>query len=503
MKAYALLLSFALFTPWVMAEEEILYDGQKFPLNAFSESRQITPSFQLSTRDGLRLLLSSEGEVWGIQERSKAYGCKPRFITGFFVHDVKKGVIYSLRGKVERLAKGKLRQTATSKEGHLRFEAVYESNASFLKIRLKNIQAVDLLAGRELSLKRDGKLVRIPLKLADRDITTIEVKEVKTMKPLHLERFKYPRLILEPTREEGDFDSEMVDCFKIVLDYDKGIGEPYQKAGYYYAVYTGFDGESYRCGLLRSKDLLNWERLGMVLDIGREGEFDAGSAGGGVVFKWRDKFYMLYTGYPLKGYENGPGKIGLAISDDLLHWKKLGVILEPEERFPWEAGGLYQSFPLLFQNKLYLFYNAKNKEVNWTEQIGMAISQDPQFLKWEKHKDNPILPVGPPRSWDSRFASDPWVIRIADKWHMFYYGFNGVHAQDGVALSNDLIKWEKSPFNPILAYGEQGSYDEIHAHKPCVIFKGGIHYHFYTAVGSKGRCIALATSVPLVQEEVQ
>lgn len=323
------------------------------------------------------------------------------------------------------------------------------------------------------------------------------------MKPLYLERFKYPRLILEPTGERGDFASEMVDCFKVVLDYDKGIGELYLSEGYYYAVYTGFDGESYRCGLLRSKDLLDWEKQGMILDTGKEGEFDAGSAGAGIAFKWQDKFYMFYTGFPFKGYENGPGKIGLALSDDIFSWKKMGVILEPEDEFPWEAGGLYQPFPLLYGADFYLFYNAKNKETNWTEQIGVALSQNSQLLKWEKYKDNPILPVGSRGSWDSRFVSDPWVTSIAGNWHMFYYGFDGAHAQDGVALSDDLFHWEKSPFNPILEYGEPGSYDEFHAHKPCVIFKGGIYYHFYTAVGSRGRCIALATSVPLLQEEVQ
>jgi predicted GH43/DUF377 family glycosyl hydrolase len=314
--------------------------------------------------------------------------------------------------------------------------------------------------------------------------------------PPYLIRFKYPHLILEPSRRKDDFDGELVDVFKIVRDYDNTVSELYQKNDYYYATYTGYDGESYRVGLLRSEDLLNWEKLGIILDVGKEGDFDWGSAGGGVVFRWKREFYMFYTGYPLKGYENGPGKIGLALSSDLFHWKKIGMIIKPDERFEWESGGLYQPFPLLYSGRFYLFYNAKNNEVSWTEQIGVAFSQSEDFLKWKKYPGNPVLRVGPPGSWDSHFVSDPWVIMIEDKWHMFYYGFDGVHAQDGVAISNNLIQWEKSPFNPILRKGEAGSYDEIHAHKPCVVSKGGIYYHFYTAVGVKGRCIALATSVP-------
>jgi len=368
------------------------------------------------------------------------------------------------------------------------------------KLGLKNIKASNLLTGETLRVLPSGKKARIQINISPKDTFVIKIDEVKEMKPAYLERYKYPRLILMPTGKKGDFDSELVDCFKMVLDYDKGVGELYQKDGYYYAVYTGFDGESYRCGLLRSKDLLSWEKLGLILDTGKEREFDYGSAGGGIAFKWKNKFYLVYTGYPFKGYENGPGKIGLAVSTDLIHWKKLGVILEPEKEFKWEAGGLYQPFPLIYNGKFYLFYNAKNEEENWIEQTGLAISELKEPFKFIKYPNNPVLPVGDTGSWDSRFSSDPWVIRIGGKWHMFYYGFNGVHAQDGVAFSDDLIKWNKSPFNPILEVGEAGSYDGIHAHKPCVVFKGGVYYHFYCAVGSKGRCIALATSVPLVQE---
>ncbi|MBC7327761.1 hypothetical protein H5T87_06565 [bacterium] len=369
------------------------------------------------------------------------------------------------------------------------------------KLGLRNVKITNFLSGENLKAKKENGNLKIEFYLTSKDTVVIKLEEVKDMKPLYLERFKYPRLILEPTGRDGDSDSQLVDCFKVVLDYDKGPGELFQKDGYYYAIYTGFDGQSYRCGLLKSKDLLNWEKVGMILDTGKEGDFDAGSAGGGVAFRWKGKFYMVYTGYPFKGYENGPGKIGLCISDDLMNWKKLGIILEPDGKIPWEAGGLYQPFPLIAGGKFYLFYNAKDAQTNWIEQTGLAICKDAELLKWEKLPENPILKVGEPGAWDSRFASDPWVIPIAGKWHMFYYGFDGIHAQDGVAVSKDLLHWEKSPFNPILPYGEPGSYDEEHAHKPCVVLKAGIYYHFYTAVGSKGRCIALATSVPLVQEE--
>jgi len=88
---------------------------------------------------------------------------------------------------------------------------------------------------------------------------------------------------------------------------------------------------------------------------------------------------------------------------------------------------------------------------------------------------------------------------------MFYFGFDGKHAQDGIAFSKDLFHWEKNP-EPILRYGKPGELDEIHAHKPSVIYHDGVLYHFYCAcrkyregdpaenLGDEFRCITVATS---------
>jgi len=90
---------------------------------------------------------------------------------------------------------------------------------------------------------------------------------------------------------------------------------------------------------------------------------------------------------------------------------------------------------------------------------------------------------------------------------MFYYGFDGRHAQDGCAVSEDLLHWEKTP-DPIVHFGNPGELDEIHAHKPAVICHNRILYHFYCAVRKykegdptknydEFRCITVATSKPV------
>jgi hypothetical protein len=80
---------------------------------------------------------------------------------------------------------------------------------------------------------------------------------------------------------------------------------------------------------------------------------------------------------------------------------------------------------------------------------------------------------------------------------MDFYGFDGTNASDGIAWTTDAkfpLGWTEYAGNPILTKGT--SYDSTYAHKPFAYIKGGVKYHFYTAVGSLGRCVALAIGGP-------
>jgi len=81
---------------------------------------------------------------------------------------------------------------------------------------------------------------------------------------------------------------------------------------------------------------------------------------------------------------------------------------------------------------------------------------------------------------------------------MFYYGFDGRHAREGLAVSRDLRHWTKWP-HPILDVGPPGSIDSLHAHKPSVVWHKGVFYHFYCCVRDRDgfRAITVATSKPV------
>lgn len=328
-----------------------------------------------------------------------------------------------------------------------------------------------------------------------------------------LDRYRTPYKlgvpVLTGSGTPGAFDEKAVDC-PFVFQHD----------GAFYMTFVGFDGQGYQTGLARSRDLLNWEKLGVILKRGAGNSWDRANAAGTwllcqndlekprTLLSWQGKYWMAYHTYPGDGYEVGPGRIGLAWSDDenLLAWHRLpDPILTPEAGAEWEQAGLYKECLLRHEDTFYLFYNAKNRDRRWIEQTGLATSSD--LRTWTRYTESPVVRVSDGR-WDSKFCSDPCVVRLGDCWAMYYFGYDYRHAQEGIAFSDNLYRWEKHR-EPIITVGREGELDSIHAHKPSVILHAGVLYHFYCAcrpaqpgdpavnVGNEFRCITVATSSPL------
>lgn len=332
----------------------------------------------------------------------------------------------------------------------------------------------------------------------------------------YLTKFKYNEAVFSPSGRAGAYDSFAVDCPFVFFHNDK-----------YQMLHVGFDGKGYQTALAYSEDLLHWhsgkvifsredgngwDHVGVAgLWILKEDGFDKKP----VLKKYKGKYWMVYHSYPNEGYESGSAQIGLAYTEDedLLEWTRCEEpVLSWKNGKPWEQGGLYKGCLIEEKGKFYLFYNAKEiDEEPWHEQIGLALSDD--MFKWERWEDNPVIP-NTHGSWDSRFSADPYILNDNGKWVMYYYGFDGKAAREGIAFSDDLFHWEKL-MEPILYEGKEGDIDRFHAHKPSVMMKDGILYHFYCAVResrdsddavnistvegerTEYRCIAVATNKEL------
>ena len=93
-----------------------------------------------------------------------------------------------------------------------------------------------------------------------------------------------------------------------------------------------------------------------------------------------------------------------------------------------------------------------------------------------------------------RITGDPQIMLIDDIYVMFFFRFeDGKPAYDTFACSRDLINWRIWDGKPLIE--PEYDWEDVHAHKPWIIRKDGITYHFYCAVNSKNeRYIAVAVS---------
>jgi hypothetical protein len=323
--------------------------------------------------------------------------------------------------------------------------------------------------------------------------------------------YKYPELVLNATGKKGDFDERSVD--------DPIV---FRANGRFHMLYIGYDGTGYQTGLASSVDLLHWKREALV------GPRDPASAytrynlaissilrdkhlhGTGEALKVDGEYLAAWNAYPTAGYEEGAAVIGLARSRDFFRWTLTDPILHPEEGAAWEYGGLYRPDLLLDRGTYYLHYNAKTDPLpkseggGWHEQTGVATSTD--LKHWVRSPLNPILRNGvrgsatypvtnpvhdqtppAPDSRDSRFASNPYVVKNGSRYAMFYFGFGYQRpgrACEMLALGDDPVHVTKVP-EILIDTGAAGSVDETFAHKPSVIYHQGTLYHFYCAVAGK------------------
>ncbi len=290
-------------------------------------------------------------------------------------------------------------------------------------------------------------------------------------------------------------------------DTTKKIDSPtiFRENDTWYMSYIVFDGQGYETWLAESRDLLQWESKGRILSFS-ENTWDANQKAGYValvntewggdyaVEKYKDNYWMTYLGGATEGYEAGTLKIGLANSNHLTEVKEWNTnnepLLSPEDKdVRWfENVTIYKSLVVRDEEQytgypFVMFYNAKGKED--FESIGMAVSDD--MLSWKRYGKDPLVTRG------EGICGDAQIAKIGEVYVMFYFGaFWKPGAFERFACSYDLINWTDWKGEDLIAPSED--FDEKYAHKPWVIKWEGIVYHFYNAVGSQGRVIALATS---------
>lgn len=289
--------------------------------------------------------------------------------------------------------------------------------------------------------------------------------------------------VIKATNTSG-YDAKMVESPNIIWD---------DASNQYIMVYTAYDQNNIgSIGYAYSTDLINWEKQGQLLtSSGKKENGDKNGCTGPCLLKYDGVYYLFYLGLNATGYEGGPINLCLATSTDLSNWTYKGIIISPDPSIPWIAKNIFHPCIMKIGTNWIIFFNANGTiDGQDAERVGFAVS---------KKIDGPYI-VNPDRI--SKFAEDqgnhsgiqcgdPAIFKINDLYYMFY--FDTSHNAEVV----DRYAWTTpAEFPRGWRYGgpiikNDKDYKKGLAHKPFVIIKDNILYHYYTAEGTEGRCIAL------------
>jgi predicted GH43/DUF377 family glycosyl hydrolase len=177
-------------------------------------------------------------------------------------------------------------------------------------------------------------------------------------------------------------------------------------------------------------DVSSWRtpfKLGrLILDkSGTPGTFDSQGVDGAFVFSADGKFYMTYIGFDGIGYQTG-----LAESDDLVNWKKQGLIMarDPHSKFTRTNVALTSilrddratsTAPLKKVDGQYLgtwhAYPGVGYEVG-AALIGLCRSSDLRHWKL----DEPVLRAEEGAAWERGGLYKSYLVKDGDTYYLFY-----------------------------------------------------------------------------------
>lgn len=320
--------------------------------------------------------------------------------------------------------------------------------------------------------------------------------------------YKYG-LILAP-----ESDTLKIDCPTIFREND-----------HWYMTYFIFDGRGYETWLAESEDLLHWNTLGTVLSFSDSTDWDenqkAGYPGlqditwGGTyeLHPYDGKYWMPYFGGSSRGYERGLLSAGMAFTDQapssLHQWQCLEepifMATDSNARW-WENSTIYKTWVMEDKEKLtgypfVMYFNARGDSINparGAERIGMAVSKN--MTDWMRFGEEPLI------NHHKGISGDAVLQKLDDLYIMFYFGAfwptrKDHQAFNRFACSYDLVNWTEWEGEDLIAPSEP--YDDLFAHKSCILKYNGVVYHFYCAVNKdQDRGIALATSKNLGESNI-
>ena len=208
-------------------------------------------------------------------------------------------------------------------------------------------------------------------------------------------------------------------------DYEKegGVEDPrlVQFGDTYYLTYTGYNNKDAQLCLATSKDLIHWERKGVIIPANKGNWNVKWTKSGAIVPEEIDgKYWMYFLGTSADNKDQG----GLASSTDLLHWTEateMPVLPVRPGQFDSRVAEPGPA-PILTPNGIVLIYSGADDKLVYRTGVAVYDRHDPRRLISRSEK--PIF--APEKEWE-KVGQVPNVVFVegmvqkGDK-YLFYYG---------------------------------------------------------------------------------
>ncbi|HEX6821203.1 MAG TPA: glycoside hydrolase family 130 protein [Candidatus Sulfotelmatobacter sp.] len=189
----------------------------------------------------------------------------------------------------------------------------------------------------------------------------------------------------------------------------------------YYLTYTGYNQTDAQLCLAISKDLVHWERKGVIIPANKGNWNVKWTKSGAIVPEKIDgKYWMYFLGTSADNKDQG----GLAYSQDLMHWAeatKTPVLPVRPGQFDSRVAEPGPA-PILTPNGIVLVYNGADDKLVYRTGVAIFDRKNPQKLLWRS--DQPIFQ--PEKNWE-KVGQVPNVVFVEGVVkrrgrYLFYYG---------------------------------------------------------------------------------
>lgn len=221
-------------------------------------------------------------------------------------------------------------------------------------------------------------------------------------------------------------------------------------------------------GIATSTDLENWVESGEIFPAKLYEENGICAPGAIVLTDGPNNSTRLHLFY--QTYGNGPkDAICHAWSDDGRTFIRnpTNPIFHPSGS--WTVGRAIDADVIVHNGLLYLFFATRDPTMK-VQMLGVASSELGLGFgsgTWIQRCDQPILQ--PELPWEQDCIEAPAVCAHGERFFMFYGGaYNNSPQQIGCAVSNDLLTWERFSTQPVLPNGPPGSWNVCESGHPFV-----------------------------------